>query len=517
MSDLNIDEIEKNENARSLILALNGTFNDEQLTKLFAEIYKGDLYYIPHAKCFYVWDADIWHIDTDNARVKESVRDLIGKICQDAEDDSVYSSVDQKAEVRQWLKQLSNGSRWETVFKRLCTMKILKGDADDFDADPWVIMARNGLVSLEHSQWMYKIKDDDNTEKVVRKQKGLKAKKITKRTRVGWGHPKGQPKNTDYSISCPTWMAHLRLCFGDDERGAEAIEMFQRLLGYGITGLSTEAVMPFLYGMGNNGKSVTMNILKFILGEYAGTMNSEILMPRSEPNLRGQAELAGKRLVVLTEPGSKQKIDSSKLKELTGNDEVVGCRVYERQFTFSPSWLFLCPTNYKPQCHETDEGVWRRILLVPFEKNITEELAKVEKKPDPDFFEKLQAEAMGIFKWLTDGSQKYFKHKDFAVPEWIKELTAEYRESQDVFNVFVTENFAKAEGLEISMKEFVRIARDNGLGFFKRAEIRTKLDAMEGVRCFRGIAGARTNVWFIQGLGGEKESADQTEGFLNGQ
>ncbi|MDC3267870.1 phage/plasmid primase, P4 family [bacterium] len=514
MSDLNIDEIEKNENARSLILALNGTFNDEQLTKLFAEIYKGDLYYIPHAKCFYVWDADIWHIDTDNARVKESVRDLIGKICQDAEDDSVYSSVDQKAEVRQWLKQLSNGSRWETVFKRLCTMKILKGDADDFDADPWVIMARNGLVSLEYSKWLYKIDDADETDTVVRKQEGVKAKKITKRTRVGWGYPKGQPKNTDYSISCPTWMAHLRLCFGDDERGAEAIEMFQRLLGYGITGLSTEAVMPFLYGMGNNGKSVTMNILKFILGEYAGTMNSEILMPRSEPNLRGQAELAGKRLVVLTEPGSKQKIDSSKLKELTGNDEVVGCRVYERQFTFAPSWLFLCPTNYKPQCHETDEGVWRRILLVPFEKDITEELAKVGKKPDPDFFEKLQAEAMGIFKWLTDGSQKYFQHKDFAVPEWIKELTAEYRESQDIFKVFVDENLVKAPALSITLKDLHCLAKENGLPWMKRNELKTRIEALEGVNVIKGVSGRTKGMWVAWGIGGQKDSEDQTEEFL---
>jgi phage/plasmid-associated DNA primase len=155
--------------------------------------------------------------------------------------------------------------------------------------------------------------------------------------------------------------------------------------------------------------------------------------------------------------------------------------------------------------------------LVPFEKNITEELAKVEKKPDPDFFEKLQAEAMGIFKWLTDGSQKYFKHKDFAVPEWIKELTAEYRESQDIFNVFVTENFAKAEGLEISMKDFVRIAKENGVGFFKRAEIRTKLDAMEGVYCSQGVTNERKGVWYIHGLGGEKESADQTKEFLNGR
>ena len=503
MSDLNIDEIEKNENARSLILALNGTFNDEQLTKLFAEIYKGELYYIPHAKCFYVWDADIWHIDTDNARVKESVRDLIGKICQDAEDETVYSSVDQRAEVRQWLKQLSNGSRWETVFKRLCTMKILKGDADDFDSDPWVIMAKNKLISLKTGR------------EICKELPSLKAKKITKRAHSEWLHPEGRP-NIEYSESCPNWHNHLKLCFGDDERGAEAIEMFHRLLGYGITGLSTEAMMPFLYGLGNNGKSVTMNILKFILGEYAGTMNSEILMPRSEPNLRGQAELAGKRLVVLTEPGSKQKIDSSKLKELTGNDEVVGCRVYERQFTFAPSWLFLCPTNYKPRCDETDNGVWRRILLVPFEKDVAVELEKQGKKPDPLFFDKLKHESAGIFKWLTDGAVKYFRHKDFAVPEWIKELTAEYRESQDVFKVFLAENFIQAEGLEISMKDFVRIAKDNGVGFFKRAEIRTKIDAMEGVYCYQGVGGSKTNVWYIKGLGGQKESADQTEGFLNG-
>ena len=102
------------------------------------------------------------------------------------------------------------------------------------------------------------------------------------------------------------------------------------------------------------------------------------------------------------------------------------------------------------------------------------------------------------------------------MPEWIKELTAEYRESQDVFKVFLAENFIQAEGLEISMKDFVRIAKDNGVGFFKRAEIRTKIDAMEGVYCYQGVGGSKTNVWYIKGLGGQKESADQTEGFLNG-
>jgi putative DNA primase/helicase len=257
-----------------------------------------------------------------------------------------------------------------------------------------------------------------------------------------------------------------------------------------------------------------MNILKFILGEYAGTMNSEILMPRSEPNLRGQAELAGKRLVVLTEPGSKQKIDSSKLKELTGNDEVVGCRVYERQFTFSPSWLFLCPTNYKPRCDETDNGVWRRILLVPFEKDIAVELKKQGKKPDPLFFDKLKHESAGIFKWLTDGAAKYFKHKDFAVPEWIKELTAEYRESQDVFKVFVDENLAKAPALSITLKDLHRLAKENGLPWMKRNELKTRLEGVDGVELVKGVTGRTKGMWVAWGIGGQQDSEDQTEEFL---
>jgi putative DNA primase/helicase len=189
----------------------------------------------------------------------------------------------------------------------------------------------------------------------------------------------GRPE--DYiKTSCPTewlgedepaprWSRLLEEVFGGD---SELIAYVKRLLGYGITGLVIHHILIILWGIGRNGKGTLLEILHFVLGPLVGPIQAELLLEQRNPRSSAGPSpdimaLQGKRIVWASETEEGRKLNTGKVKWLTGGDTLVGRVPYgKREVPFPPSHLLFLLTNFKPRVNAADFAMWQRIHLIPF-------------------------------------------------------------------------------------------------------------------------------------------------------
>jgi putative DNA primase/helicase len=208
----------------------------------------------------------------------------------------------------------------------------------------------------------------------------------------------------------------------------------QRLAGFWLTGLTDPPYLSVLYGIGANGKSTFASALSHAMGEYAGGAPPGLLMARyGERHPTELAFLQGMRLVVSAESGEGGRLDEERIKALTGSDPITARRMREDFYTFIPTHSFALMTNHKPIVRGVDEGIWRRLLLIPFA-----EVIPVEER-DLLLSEKLRTEASGILAWAVQGARQFFVDGGLALPTVITDATAVYRTESDILGAFLAE------------------------------------------------------------------------------
>jgi putative DNA primase/helicase len=227
---------------------------------------------------------------------------------------------------------------------------------------------------------------------------------------------------------CPTWLGFLnRVCSGDPEM----IRYLQQVAGYALTGETGEHCLFYLYGRGRNGKSVFLNMLQWLLGDYAITVPSNLLtLQAREQHPTGLADLHGRRFVSTIEVKDGSRFDESMVKSMTGGDSVRARHMYKDFFEFSPEFKLFIAANHKLVIDGTDEGIWSRIRLIPFLETIPEE------ERDPRLAEKLRDEAEGVLAWAVQGCLEWQKYGLYE-PEAVRRATAEYREESDSVGEFL--------------------------------------------------------------------------------
>jgi putative DNA primase/helicase len=199
----------------------------------------------------------------------------------------------------------------------------------------------------------------------------------------------------------------------------------QRLLGYCLTGLTTEHVMAFLYGTGSNGKSVLLNTVSGILDTYHRTAPIETFTASN--NERHPTELAGlhgARMVTSIETEEGRRWAESKIKALTGGDKIAARFMRQDFFHYTPQFKLLIAGNHKPSLRTVDEAMRRRFNLVPFTVTIPAE------KRDKELPVKLQKEWPGILRWMIVGCLEW-QRIGLSPPEAVTKATAEYLTSED--------------------------------------------------------------------------------------
>jgi putative DNA primase/helicase len=239
------------------------------------------------------------------------------------------------------------------------------------------------------------------------------------------------PVQYDPNARCPVWEGMLQTIFAGKE---EMIRHVQKLLGYALTGDVREQLLIVLWGGGANGKTTLVNAVMEALGEgYAIKAGRDLLMARKMDKHPTQlARLFGKRLVVATETQEAGRLDEATVKELTGSDPVAARRMFENLWQFNPTHKLFLVTNHRPDITGTDEGIWRRVHLVPFRVRIPDD------QQDKGLADKLRAELPGILAWCVGGCLLW-QQEGLKAPEEVQAATKAYRSEQDVLAAFIAE------------------------------------------------------------------------------
>lgn len=361
--------------------------------------YRDSIRYCAAFDAWYLWNGSRWERD-ETCRMLA----LAKRVARTIHLEASTTTDDRREKVGKWA--LSSGMLSRLKAMIACAAPAVAVTPDEFDAHPTLLNCKNGTLEL-----------DTLTFREARREDLL-----TKCCGV----------NYDPAAECPTWLAHLDLVFGGD---AAYVQGFQMLCGYSLLQDNPEQIMAILYGTGKNGKSVTIGALARVWGDYAVNIAAESLMvKRSEGPRSDLARLCGARLVTASEGEAGAYLAESVVKQLTGDDAITVRRLYENEFEFRPGAKIFLATNHEPRIRGTDEGIWRRLWLLPFTVTIPED------RRDPGILDKLEAEGSGILNWCIEGLRRYLENgRRLAPPDKVVAATARFRSESDVIGRFLAQ------------------------------------------------------------------------------
>lgn len=229
------------------------------------------------------------------------------------------------------------------------------------------------------------------------------------------------------------WLEAMDTFFCGD---AELIEYVQKVIGLAAIGKVYEEFIIIAYGDGANGKSTFWNTVARVLGTYAGKISSDILTMGNKVNAQPEmAELKGKRLIIASEMQEGVRLNTAMVKQLCSTDEIQACKKYKDPFHFVPSHQVVLYTNHLPKVGANDDGIWRRLKVIPFNAKIK---GNSDIKNYADYLYEKAAPA--IMKWIIEGAEKV-SQSDHKVddPKCVSDAVAAYREDNDWLGHFISE------------------------------------------------------------------------------
>ena len=242
-----------------------------------------------------------------------------------------------------------------------------------------------------------------------------------------------QVANVEYNEQAvsPKWTDAVSTIFGGDH---ELIRYVQQLLGYSLSADTGEHILPIAYGSGCNGKSFIWNVVLSLMGEYAGLANDSLLMGTKDNHPTEKAFRYQKRFVPISEPEQSSRLRESRVKELTGDGTITARRMHEDFWSFQRTHTFWLSTNHLPRITGNDDGIWRRVKLIPFLVDLRKVITII---PDLDKI-LVETEGPGILNWLLAGWID-FRRYGFVEPECVKAATGDYRNQEDELALFVAD------------------------------------------------------------------------------
>ena len=231
---------------------------------------------------------------------------------------------------------------------------------------------------------------------------------------------------------CPTWDMFLMQIFNND---LGLIHFVQKAMGYSLSGNVSEQCLFILWGTGANGKSTFLNVLQYLFGDYACSTMIETFMKKNSEQSNDLARLKGARLVTTSEVEQGKPLSESLIKQITGEDVLTARFLYGEYFSFKPTFKIFMATNHKPKIKGADNGIWRRIKMIPFTVTIPPE------RRDKNLSDKLIAENSGILNWLIKGYAMWKKEGLKDEPKAVREANEEYRFDMDSVGTFIMECF----------------------------------------------------------------------------
>jgi P4 family phage/plasmid primase-like protien len=363
------------------------------------------LRYVYDSKSWLIWSADAWSWDRDGATVRSYAVALHQVIYKEGERYIVDAE-----HFGKWARKSQEERVVKAAVHLLSDFAPLRLPLAYVDADPFLIgfdQARQ-VIDLGSGTTRAAVPDDYVTKSLNVNTVGDAAK-------------------------AERWIQFLDQIFGGDH---ELIDWLHRFCGYLLTGSTREQIFLFCHGLGANGKSVFIEVLKYILGDYARAIAPETLADSKRQGGSATPDLAaliGARLVMCNETEDNTAMAESLVKSLVSGDSMAVRPLYAAPIQFTPVFKLVMAGNHKPIVRGNDNGIWRRIRLIPFNRTFAPD------ERDPNLLAKLKAEAPDILAWMIEGCIKWLQQGLGDTPTTIEGATSEYREDQDIVGRWLEE------------------------------------------------------------------------------
>ncbi len=347
---------------------------------------------------WFVWDGRRWVSDERGLEVQELAKETALAIFDEirfAQDRDARMQHAKRSQSKVSLDALTSLARSEPGIPAKLT---------DFDGNGWLFNVANGTIDLRAC----KLRPHDRTDL------------ITNLSEITF----------DPAAECELWDAFLWRILDQD---ADLYAYLRRFVGYLLIGDTSEQSLHFLYGLGANGKSVFCEVLMRLLGDYAIAASPDMVMLRRHGGIPNDvARLCGKRVAMMNETSQGARFDEAKLKDLTGGDTLTARFLHQEFFDFAPTHRIVIRGNHKPAIDGTDEGIWRRLRLVPMVVQIPPD------EQDRDLLRKLQGELPGILNWALQGCREW-QDVGLRPPPIVTAAVEQYRQESDTLGRFIAE------------------------------------------------------------------------------
>lgn len=394
----------------------NETFSDAGNARWFIRCQDGGVRFVRERGAWFVNLGTHWAESVDGAIERRAKKAAA----------AIFAALDQEEMTRDMREaRVRHGLKSEQAPRLAAMLELARSEpgitisATELDTDPMLLATRGGAVDLRAGEFRLPRGDE-----YVTRQAGCEFRPHQR---------------------CPIWIAFLgRVMDGD----VAMIEFLQRAVGYSLTGDTREQCLFICHGPGANGKTVFLNTVRALAGTYGANASIETFADRREVAASNDiARLAGTRFVCATEFDEGRRLAEGLVKSLTGGEALTARFLFREYFEFAPTFKVWLGVNHKPAIRGDDNGIWRRIRLIPFGVTIPPD------EQDKTLGEQLLRELPGILNWAIVGCLAW-QRDGLQPPAAVLTATESYRAESDALRDWLTERVIESPAASVQAKHF---------------------------------------------------------------
>jgi putative DNA primase/helicase len=392
---------------------LNAHRSDTGNAECLAHVSGDDLRFCHTRDKWLIWQGSRWIVDEDGA----AQRSMIAVVRARYRACEAIPDPDQRKKAVVWAIGCENNGKIEAGMNVAGSLTAFSTTIDQYDHNPMIAACIGATIDLQAC-----------VHRAVRRNDFITMQF-------------GATYNPE--ATCERWIQFLGEVFDGND---EVIGYIQRAVGYSLTGDTREQKMFLLHGGGANGKSVFLDVLTTLLGDYAGNASFETFdaNKRSE-STNDLAALRGKRLVTVIETEDGKRLAEARVKSVTGQDPITCRFLYGEYFTYRPTYKIWLAMNHLPSIRGTDKGIWRRIQLIPFTQDFSG-------REDKTLSTTLHGEIDGILQWALEGLRQWWQ-RGLDTPEIVTSATAKYRSESDQTGRWITDVMVQMSNVSVTVAQ----------------------------------------------------------------
>lgn len=395
--------------------------------------YGDGLMYVPEVAAWYIWTGVYWRraVDVEIEHLaKETIRALVMEVDEHEE----------RAEFFQFCALSQQARMVNNMVKLASSDPRVAVPAAELDKYSHYLGVRNGVVDLR-------------TGALLPPDPDLRITLVA-------------ACDYDPRAKAPVFEQTISEVFSGD---LDMVEYVTRTFGYALMGNPVEDIMFIAFGNGANGKSTIFNAVRQVFGGYARSADASSFVADSNKASGGGpredlVRLRGARFVYVNEPDENGELREGMVKSMTGGDTITARGIHAKHSVeLTPTWVVYMPTNHKPIIKGNDNGIWRRMGMLPFERNFENDPTV---KKDGKRKEKLAAEMPGILALIVQAALRY-QREGLVPPKRVLAARDSYRSQMDLLAEWLDECCELDSGASAAMSDlwqsWEQFARSRGL------------------------------------------------------